>query len=44
MTTLSNFAIKFKDKCVLKLGKKDLRMVMKLWKKEFNMKKQNTYN
>jgi hypothetical protein len=29
MTKLSNFAIKFKDKCVLRFRKKDLKMVEK---------------
>ncbi len=35
MIKISKFAIKFKDKYVLKLGKRDSKMVMKSWKKEF---------
>jgi hypothetical protein len=35
MTKLSNFAIKFKDKCVFGFGKKDSKKRTRWWKKEF---------
>jgi hypothetical protein len=35
MTKISNLVIKFKDRRVLNLGKRDSKMVMKSWKKEF---------
>jgi hypothetical protein len=45
MNKLSYFVIKFKNKCVLGFGKKDLRMVARWWKKEFLLlEKTNTYN
>jgi hypothetical protein len=45
MTKLSYFVIKFKNKFVLRFGKKDLRKVAKWWKKEFLLlEKTNAYN
>jgi hypothetical protein len=35
MIKLSNFVIKFKEKCVFGVGKKDLRKEVRSWKKEF---------